>query len=70
MTAKLLATIGTVMQAVGTLAIGLSIWRRADYFDTSGGFIDEKGRWPNYVKWGFWIYMIGYIPLLWAIWIA
>lgn len=68
LTAKLLETLGLAMQFGGTLFITLPIWGRPWAFDTAFGFTDQAGRWRWFVPTGVLIYLLGYIPIVLAIW--
>jgi hypothetical protein len=68
---EVLATVGVLLQAGGTLWIALPVWRghRAVGFATeAAGLVDEKGRWRGFIRWGLAIYMLGYIPIALSIW--
>lgn len=69
---EVLATIGLLFQAGGTLMIAIPIWRGpggARYFDTTPGtLLDEHGRWPAFIRCGLALYMLGYIPIALSIW--
>jgi hypothetical protein len=62
-----LPLIGIVMQAVGAVMMAIQLWGTPWAFDTmSGGLTDKKGSWKDKMRKGLWLYMLGYIPLLWA----
>ena len=51
----------TILQLGGTILLTFPLWRRAWAFDTSVGMmVDEKNRWPTYVKIGLVLLILGY----------
>jgi hypothetical protein len=63
--AKVVLVVGIIFQSSGSLLIAIPLIRKVAYFDTSLGTLnDERGRWPVLMKIGFWVYVLGYLPLL------
>jgi hypothetical protein len=60
---KALLIIGILMQSAGSLGVGVSIWRdsREGKFDTMIG---------PWTRRAFWLYMLGYVPLLIGTWMT
>jgi len=68
---EVLATIGILLQAGGTLAIAVPIWRghhAVGFATEAAGLLDARGRWPRFIRCGLAAYMLGYIPIALSIW--
>jgi hypothetical protein len=62
----LLCIASTILQLGGTILLTLPLWKRAWAFDTSAGMpIDEKNRWPIYVRIGLGLLILGYMLQAW-----